>query len=189
MRRGAGSRSRRRRSLGCSFVGLTTTLAAFWRRKPSAGRTCTRSVSAGTAGGSRGWRRPAILFRDGKRPGRDGNSRRSHCRSGPLDGRSPSKAGRGPPAQRDAARARPMRLPPCPVCPFRLCRQGEKTGDVLRGELLPDRARRARCRSAEIPLKSPSVGESNDRLDAGRLPCSTRLSRAASPARSSSRAM
>src|SRR3546814_17614693 len=63
--------------MGCSFVGLTATLAAFWRRKPSDGPDLHPERSARPKR-SGGWRRPGVLPPDakarragGKAPGRE----------------------------------------------------------------------------------------------------------------------
>src|SRR3546814_7890399 len=51
--------------MGCSFVGLTATLAAFWRRKPSDGPDLHPERSAGPQR-SGGWRSPVVLLSDAK---------------------------------------------------------------------------------------------------------------------------
>ena len=109
-RRGSLGRSWSSCSLmGCSAAGPRPSRPS-WRRSRQAGRTGTRSGSAGPkrSGGPQG---PAILPRDGKalstpcglaawmeRPPE--NSRPQGCPAGPFDGRSPSRRPRrGPPAE------------------------------------------------------------------------------------------
>jgi hypothetical protein len=147
------------RAMGCSF-GWTATVAAFMATK-AGGRDGPAPGAKRPSGG--GWRRPAILLRDGKAaqpPPRKIVGRR-HCRAGPFVGRSPSRRpGRGPLrwGKQHPMRMNRMRTPARSRLPVRLCRQNHEAATSSGASCT-----RISARSASMPrrrrssLKSPSM--------------------------------
>ena len=182
-------RSRRARSWDAPSIGPRPSRPSG-DESPRAERPCTRSKAGGPER-SGGWRRPAILPRDGKAGSacRRKIAGRSHCRDGPFVGRSPSRRPwRGPFStdERIPAGMRTAVLTTFPVA-------GYAAAPKKRATSCGANCTRRLARSASTPscrrssLKSPKVGESVIASIPTAFARSINVAIAPSPAGSSSR--
>ena len=147
-----------------------------WRRKAAGGPDLHRRAKRQRRKRSGGWRRPAILFRDVKRPAacrRRKIAGRRHCRAGPFAARSPSQKAVSA-ALSDTRKAhdrdRTEPAPRAPVSPFRRRRQSSMKRATSSGASCTRKA----ARSASMPNRRKIIVEvvamrrQRDRIDPGR---------------------